>query len=264
MATNLLIGYPQIATDSTLTPSSAFNSAYPETNLVYGARTDLAQLDTADTESSIVYDAGTASARQIDFVYIAKANILKAQGSKRAGLSGSTDDVTYTEIALNTAGLQTCTLYGPDAQDLIFTAELPGYTDGSLPDAISYRYYKAEFAGSGTCPSKRYSCSKIMFGQWFDFGRDPEWSAFSSRPLESGARNPYTFSFTWQGITPSIKNSAEDLLFSYKERGVILYTRDYHAPLLDYRAIHAFVTSYDLFPITDGSWNITINFEEQI
>jgi len=265
VATNLLIGYPQITTGATtLTPSSAFNTLYPETNLVYGSRSDLGQVNAANTVLDLLFDAGSASARTIDFFYIAKANIFKAQGSKRAGLTGSIDNVSYSNIAMNAAGFQSVTLYGPDSQDLIFTAELPGYLTGSLPSSTSYRYYKAHLAGSGSCPSKRYACSKIMFGQWFDFGRDPEWSGISYAENKTGHRFPLVFEFIWKGITPTIKNSAEDNLFISKERGVILYTQNYHAPLLDYRVVHCYIKSYNITPLTDGAWDISITFEEMI
>ncbi len=249
MTTNLLIGYPQIILDAPATVSA--NGMTPAYNLTAGSRSDYAQSPSAVTSSTITYDLGTAATRAIDFFYVAKAGVLKAQGSRRIGLEGSTDNVSYSPIAFNSSGFQSVTLYGPDSDDLIFTSELAGYTSGALPDSTSYRYYRVHFAGSGSCPSKRYAASKVIFGQWFNFGRDPEWSGFDVAETNWGARPPYRFQFTWQGITPAVKNSAESLLFSRREDGLILYTRNYHAPLLDYRAIHAYIKDYTMSPISD-------------
>lgn len=264
MSTNLLIGYPQITVDSTITASPSYSSEFPATNICYGSRSDIGQMVSAYYESTIKFDAGSSSARTIDFFFIGNAKIAKTQGSKRAGLTASVDDVSYSNVAMNAAGFQSVTLYGPDSADLIYTAELPGYLTGSLPSSSSYRYYKAHLAGSGTCPSKKYASSQIMFGQWFDFGRDPEWGNVGSVSYENARRPALLFSFVWRGITPTVKNSAEDYLFTRRERGLILYTKDYHAPLLDYRVVQCFIKTYTVDPITDGTWSISITFEEQL
>lgn len=266
MSTNLLIGYPQITTDSTVSVNTGaeFSDLHPITNLIYGGRSDIGQVSVATTEIAIKFDTGSASARAIDFFYIGGARIFKTQGSKRAGLTASTDDVSYSNVAMNASGFQSVTLYGPDSADLLYTAELTGFLTGSLPYSTSQRYYKAHMAGSGTCPSKRYAASKIMFGQWFDFGHDPEWTSVKTSNYGNARRPALEFDFQWRGISPTIKNSADELLFSRRERGLILYTKDYHAPLFDYRVVNCFIKSYSVDPLTDGAWNISITFQEML
>ncbi len=264
MTTNLLIGYPQITTNATITSEEDFDDNYPVTNLIDGARGTLARTEIEAAVQEVIFDAGSSTARTIDFFYVARAGILKAQGSKRCGLTSSVDNVTYSDIAFSSSSFQSKTLRGPDSDDLIWTNEINEYDTGSLPDTTAARYYKFHLAGSGTCPSKKYMCSKVMFGSWFDFEHDPEFNG-EEPIIRDGARRPAKMlSFTWRGISATIKNSAIATLFEYPERGVILYTKNYHGILNGYRVFHCYIASYSISVNTNNTYNINIKFIEMI
>jgi hypothetical protein len=85
--TNLVIGVPTYTEGADVSASEAFDSRYSLENLIAGGRSRLGILDAAADSVTITIDAGSAS-RTIDFLYIARANILKAQGATRLKLSG--------------------------------------------------------------------------------------------------------------------------------------------------------------------------------
>jgi hypothetical protein len=264
---NLVIGLPTYIDNTTLNPLATlgtFDTKFPASNLLSGARSRLARLSVAASDCTITIDKGAASTLTIDFFYVARANILKSQGSKRVGLTASLDNVTYSNIAMNASGFQSVTLYGRESEDLIFTSELPGYVTGSLPDINSYRYYKVHFAGSGTCPTVKYAASKFMFGAWVDFGRDPESLQVIEQPTYSARSNYNLFKFTWRGIAKSVKDSAVASIIFNRAKGCILYTKDYHLPLLGRRVVHAMLDDYFIRYETEGFYTIELTFREQI
>lgn len=264
MSTNLLIGYPQIATNSSITSDATFDSYYPLANSIYGSRSDYTKVSPNVNVYEIIYDAGTVTSRTIDFVFFANASIVKAMGSKRIGLTASDDNITYNNVAMSASSFQTKTLRGAEARDLIWTNEINEYDTGSLPYTTPRRYYKAHLAGSGTCATSGYTHSQIMFGQWFDFGRDPEWNGLSFRSI-SGQRKPaIVVELVFRGIDKTIKANADEFLFSRKERGAILYTKNYHSPLFDFRVLHGYIAQHNISAVTDGSYDISFTFVEMI
>lgn len=257
--TNLLIGVPAYADGADVSASEAFDSRYSLENLIAGGRSRLGILDAAADSVTITVDAGSAS-RTIDFFYVARANILKAQGATRLKLSGDiSGDIAGTDV-----DLQSLDLYGHGDQDAIFTSELNNSDVGGLSDTSTNESYDIVIGQAGVDDEVCWGFSKFMFGEWFDFGRDPE-----NRSIEEvwkkGGRDPYLeITFIWRGISKEKKDSAISTIIENRERGCILYTRDYHAPLLSRRVMHSFVERYETNYLSDQQYDMSITFREQI
>lgn len=267
MATNLLIAYPQITIDATsVTSSSSADTSYPIKNVITGGRPNITQLATATTSSWIKFDIGASAAKTIDYLIVAKAKTLKSAGSKKVLLDGSTDDVSYTNICGAASTFQSLSLYGPHSEDLIFTSDLANSASGTLPANPTYRYWRFWAAGEGTEPSKKWPFSKVYFGTWFDFGRDPIYPREVTKRIRTTAdRNSfYVFRFTWEGITAAKLNDAFSKFLGNSDVPVFLYTATYHDPLMDHRLVHAVVADYSVTPVIDNTYTVSITFEELI
>lgn len=264
MTTNLMIGIPSLtdSTSSSVSTTGTFESARPVTNLISGGRSRLGRISAANTGFTVTFDTGSAASRTIDYLYIAKANIIKAQLATRLKLAGGTSG----DIAGISTTLQSLTLYGRNSQDAIFTSELANSAVGSLSSTATNQTYILTVGQSGVDPSTKWALSQVMFGQWFDFGRDPIVGslkyAFETDPRAREAATLFTF--TWEGISKTVKDSAISSLVRYREKGCILYTRTLHSPLLNRRVVHALLDAYEVTYAAEGSYNMTIRFREQI
>lgn len=269
MATNLLLGYPQITLDADLAVSSAFHDLRPAENAIYGGRSELAQLDAADTTVSLTFDLGSSQQKTIDFLYVARANLLKAHGATRLLLEGSDDDSAYTDICGVDGGFQSLALHGPRGEDAIFTSELANSTDGALSASPTYRYWR--FWGADAAdPSEKWSFSKVMFGQWFDFGRDP----LTDRQVgitrtEWSREGAYRLTLRWRGLSRTVYEAFVETFIaegpvSKIERGLFLYTSFYHEFLFNWRVLHCMVVDYEPVPAASDTFDLNITFEELV
>lgn len=267
--TNLLIGYPQITTSATVTTSSAFATAKPKERAIYGSRSEGVELAAAATSMWMKFDLGSSQTKTIDFLYVARAKLLKSRLSTRLLLEGSTDDISYSDVCGVDGGFQSLALYGPRSEDAIFTEALGNSTDGTLPASPSCRYWR--FWGAGAAdPSELYQFSKVIFGQWFDMGREPR-----SDMNVSLERSPWNrdgrlvFNMRWEGISKATKDSfvstfVKEAGVSKVERGLFLYTDTNHAPLLGYRVLHAVIAAYEAKYRTEGFFDLSVTFKELI
>lgn len=262
MTTNLVIGYPQITVDSTITTSTAFATTAPKENVLSGPRAMYGELATATTELWLKANLGSSQQKTIDFFYIARANILKAMGSTSVLLQGSTDDVSYSNIAGCLATFQSATLYGPRSEDIIFTSELANSTHGTLSASPTYRYWRSYFASGD--PSKKYPFSKVMYGAWFDMGRDPEDRHVSEISGTWDRESRLVYRFAWRGISKTVKESFVTSLINKRENGCILYTKSYHDLLNEHRVLHCQIVDYSITVLTEGLFDISATFEEMI
>lgn len=261
--TNLLIGTPAYSDDdaiTSVTSSGTFSTVQALHKLLSGGRARLARLSTAADSFTVTVNIGTAASRTIDFFYVARANILKAQLATRLKIAGGTTG----DIAGVSTTLQSLTLYGRNSEDAIFTSELANSAVGSLSNTATNSSYIITIGQSGVDPSTKWALSKIMFGQWFDMGRDPENRSFAEvhRP---GQRSSHTvFTFIWRGITKATKDAAIAQLVNTREKGCILYTRDYHPVLLDRRVVHAFIDDYESAYRSEDQYDFRLVLREQV
>jgi len=267
MATNLLIAYPQITTDATtVTTSSSADTSLPIRNVITGARVNGSQLATSATSSWVKYDIGASTQKTIDYLIVARAKVLQKQGSKRVLLDGSTDDVSYSNICGAASTFQSLSLYGPHSEDMIFTSELANSASGTLSATPTYRYWRFWAAGEGTEAANKWFFSKVYFGQWFDFGRDPIYPREVTKRIRttSDRQSFYVFRFTWDGITSAKLNEALSKFLGNRELPVFLYTATYHDVLNEHRLVHCAIADYDIQTNMDNSYRVSVTFEELI
>jgi len=263
MATNLLIGTAQYTVDATsITSSSTVDTSYPIENIITGPRGTYSQLAAANTVWTIDFNLSGSTSIVIDYLFVARANLLKAAGATRLKLQGYNG--AYVNLAGTDAGLASKTLYGPRSEDAIFTSDLAN-SDYTIPSTANYTALRFHPCGAAD-PSKKYKHSKMYCGTWFDPGHDP----VAPHKITKITRQPgdresvYQFTFTWQGITDTKRNEFFTNLFNERQKPVFLYTRTYHDVLLEHRVVHCFVADYSTSYISTNSHEITIIFEEMI
>lgn len=266
MATNLLIGYPDIpfrASAPTVGVGVA-DTIYPVANIITGPRSQHFTITTAAGIIDITHDLGASLTAPVEYYFIARANTLKAQGATQLLLKSSPDNVTYTSRIGTTAALQTRTFTGPRGEDLMFASGLNDDVLGSLPTS-SIRYWK-QFIGVAS-PTKKWQFSKSYFGTFFDFGRDPEAPTLSTSAdtKDDQNRDPrQLITLTWRGVTNTIRNSFVSTLYRYREVSpVVLYDKGdivFHG----YKTLHARIKSATITPDNTQANDITVTFEELI
>lgn len=272
MSTNLLIGYPQITIDAaSVADDSDYETDYPRENVIYGPRAKIARVEADTTKIDITFDLGSSQQKTIEFLYVARANLLKAKGSTHLFLEGSDDDSSYTFICGRDGTLQTLDLLGPRAEDALFTEELANSDDpGDLAATPTYRYWRFIGADEGAAPDTPYGFSKLMFGQWFDMGRDPVSCDLGLARGVMHREARMRFAVAWRGIPEATKDTFVQTLIrdgstDKIERGLFLYTRDYHHILNGHRVIHGTIEDYSATPSkAEGYYDISMIFEEMI
>jgi hypothetical protein len=263
MTTNLLIGRPYIGRKATLTGSISADASYPFTNSVMGGRADRVKFGSAATEPYIKHDLGASLTSAVEFLFVAKANLLKAKGAIRLTLSSSSDDASYTSRLGTTAALSTRTYSGPRSEDLIFTSAFND--DVTALNVTAYRYWRLYTGNSGS--SKVWEFGKAMFGPWFDMGRDPSFV----RPIARDKNDPserragIKLSLEWVGITDAVRNSFFAEIVNYKDiMPIVLYTVSYHDILNEHRTLYGKITKASFKYLSTNSNRVTIDFEELI
>lgn len=207
MATNLLLGYPQIFFDSTVWAGPTGATGYDDENVMTGSRALRYKRSAAGTSSEwdLHLDAGVTV--NPDYLYIARANLLRLNDSASTTWTLLADDNTgFASPETETDTFDTSDLVGPDSDDLLAT----------LSFTTAYRYFRFTIE---TTVSFQHETSKILIGDWFDFGRDPSVSAEVTRdaPRSWSRRSAYDFRLTWDGITDAKLATFIDRLSAYSD-----------------------------------------------
>lgn len=154
----------------------------------------------------------------------------------------------------HTTSLDTETLVGPRQEDWIYKGT----------ESSPYLYF---FVTMGNNDTSIYTHSKEIFGQFFDFGRDP----LFARRIDSGAqsaaekRPAYRIEMMWEGITNTKRNEFLSKIGRYhRDTGVILYCDTNLWPLLNNKMMYCRVDSIDFTPQNSTANSCRIVFEELI
>lgn len=252
MATNLVLCYPHIPKDASVTtPLVAGATGFSANNLVTGARERrFRSTSTTAAEWYVTYDLGSGNTLDPDYYLCARADInygrnpvnMFGRGSNDSGFSSQDE----TQSALSS-------LQGPNSEDKL----------QQLSWGTAYRYFRFGFL----VPSAAYTVefSKVYFGSFFDFGRDPVHPRRLDRKiLRRTGRDPvYGFQFTWEGISDSTLNSFFDLIVKDKDVSpIFLYTKTAHDILNDHRLIHAWVKDVRIKNRISDNNEVSVTFEE--
>lgn len=154
----------------------------------------------------------------------------------------------YTNTALTSSALK-----GPTSEDLI-----------SVFNSSSARYWWFQF---GTATTSKFKHNKEFLGTFFDFGKEPVYSGFST-PIGvrgSRAREPRRrFTLKWLGVTNTIRNSFISSVYRYRDASpVMLYDQNNYLFNGAY-AIHASIRGATFSNRTADTSDVAVEFEEVI
>lgn len=251
MATNLKIGFPDIPFNAaTITPSVAYATANPVTNLVNGSRASIAELATSQTGThTITFDLGSGVTQSCDYFALINAKILKSSGVTSVVLKGS-DGVTPATIA--TITLSSATLVGGQGLDYITT----------FATTTAYRYWIVEFTSVAT--SKR-PVSKIYLGTLLDLGRDPqlERSANSKKKDDKGIYEAIELSLNYKGISTTNRQTFETKIGAYSDvNDILLHANSYTNVQLGNSLLTAEILDYEFTSMGAKQNDLSISLRE--
>lgn len=221
-------------------------------------------LQTASTtDIELTYALPSGTTKVADFLYLARADILKAQTVNKCLLRSSPDNVTYTSRLGTTAAFQTRTFSGPRAEDLVFTRTFNDDTGGV--SVSGFRYWKLVI---GCTSNSKRPFSKAYFGSFFDFGRDPVYPVTITR-VENGSTirdSAHQVVFIWEGITDAKRIEFQTSVAKYQQvTPLVLYTTSYHDVMFDFRSLPVWLKDleFNAGPVP-GINTLTATFEEVI
>ena len=253
MATNLLIGVPDIPLAAVVTPSVAPLAAYPAANLFGGNRTDqvrYAPLSGGSTQLAFAL----SSAKAADFLFVGNADMLKGEGVTSLSLNRNSVNTYGTSAAVSAHTLASTTLYGPNGSDLINT-----FTATPAAQYWWLTYVKA----SGTFTNAH---SFVYFGTALDLGRDPDEGVKLSRASKAGAfqRKPlYTVELNWSGVSYAKAVAFyQQVVKPRRHQPVVLFTRTYHGLLSGQRVLLCRVTDAGMPPTLTNVNDLSLTVEE--
>ena len=257
MATNLLWGYSDIPRKGALTVVPDANTSFPATNACLGPRRKVYQSSLSLATHRLTWDLGASVTRAVDYLYIARANLLWSRDSTAAvALESSSDNITWTS-RIASSPIASGDKVGPRTEDYIKTTT----------QTSAFRYWRLTLNNTGST-SILPAFSKVMFGPAFDFGRDPDWSrALQRTVLNKGVREPrYTLQLEYKGITNAVLQSFNTEIIEYREIApVVLFTTSvYHELLNNAKALHCLITDFAVTPVSVNSNTISITLEEQL
>lgn len=257
MATNLLIGYPDIPLASeSVTLSRTASATYPYTNLFGGNKTDMLYLDaTATGDTLLTFSMPAGITKAANFFYVGRANLLKHDSVGTITLKASATNSYATATTIRTySSLGSTTLYGPNSDDLI----------DSFTTSTAYRYW---FVNYNSTAASSFTHAKLFFGRAFDPGIDPNAAATITRVRAGGAqrRASYSFQFSWNGMAyPKAVELYESIYRARRHLPLVLFTGTWHDILMGNRVIFCRLISMSMPPRVTDYCDVTAQFEELV
>lgn len=257
MATNLLFGYSDIARKGTLTVTPDASTSWPATNVCLGPRRKIYQGGTSLATHRLTWDLGSSTTRAVDYLYLARANLMWARDSTVAvALESSSDNVTWTS-RIASSPIASGDKVGPRTEDYLKTTT----------QTSAFRYWRLTLNNTGASAILP-AFSKAMFGPAFDFARDPDWSRAMQRiVLNRGVREPrYTLQLEYKAITNAKLQSFISEIIEYREVApVVLFTTStYHELLNSVKALHCLITDFAVTPVNVNNNTLSITLQEQL
>lgn len=256
--TNLLIAYPDIPSEvATVTSGATMAELFSHWNLFSKHRYQHAKLNTAAATYTITFDLGPDYAdlsNGLDFLYLARADILKANGVTQVVVQSSPDNSAWT-TRLTEASFASATLYGPRSHDYIQV----------IAATSEFRYWRITY----TATSCKFKHAAAWFGRLLDLGVDPEFEINLETPrdnvfrTDSGAEHAhrsadprYTFDLTWTGVSDANAALFEEKIEARSElQSVALYTAANHTILDGQRLVQCELVRA-IVRYVQPNWNI--------
>lgn len=223
---SLIVALPNVAYGfADIVTSNQYSYLNPVWNLFRGHRSHYGRLaSTSASTRSITFKMPSGAPAAVNHIFIARADLLLADGINRVVLQSSNDNITYSTAVIDKT-FTTSDLKGERKQDLF---QITIADDGLKP------FWRVEFRnGSGFC-----TCSKVYLGLTWgdniipdDFFSTP--IRVDSQPFTSTAGNVikydihptrYQYNITWDGVSDAECDkiiNAFSLLTQYT--GLVLY-----------------------------------------
>lgn len=270
MATNLLIGFPDIPASAVEFYPSTTTYPFGYENTIRGPRYTAAKF-ASGTNHEIVYGLGgdyTALDNKAQFLILTRADVLQSMSVTTVKLQSDTTSAFGAPTNhVNDTSFSSKQLYGPYSEDTFYTFSL----------SSAFQWWRIQFT---TSSSQALRVCKVYFGQWFDMGKDPEApidiEPFHERPTRvvwpSGTQQQdrttralYRFRVRWEGITDATVQAFNNKINRYKHiNQLYLYTDTVHALLGGYRIVHCRISEVEVVGSSRvNDWNtVTAVFEE--
>lgn len=262
--TNLLIGFPSIPLNATLSlVSGSADPSFQLSNIAIGDRGKIFRLNAAGNETEIKMDLGVGNTATVSYLYVARANLLKAQQATKLVLRSSPDDVTYTDVIGTNSGLQTRTFTGAESEDLMFASGFNDQISGSLP-STARRYFRLRFGDSVV--SNKWNFSTVYCGEFLDLIRDPVAPLEVERRRQSAnnRRARYQYSLIWQAITDAKAEEFVTKVWTNKDVAPVVLYDSSNVLLYGKRTLHCHILDVERSRIKKNVNELKVKIEEVI
>lgn len=240
---------------TTLT-SGTTDTGYVLENLLSGSRSDLWRTTTSQT-AVIHTDMGSGSTATPYYYYLARAdlyyNAVKASTSGKTILESSSNDSSWSNQLTETW----YSLFGPRGED---------YINVFGAGVSATRYWRVTLTTGDGATTSKHTLSKLMFGSYFDLGRDPEYGVMKRRAFKQpGARDQaFILNAQWRGITDAKRMELNDSILAYRDVSPIVLYETTDNLLQGFKLLHAWIVDCKVTPISLNSNEISMTFEECI
>lgn len=199
--------FPDIPARANLMQSNrSYTTESPLYNTILGARQEMARVDSKQTTVRLDYDLGSGVTQVVDFILVARANIIvnNDTGTPQVKLYSNTSFTTAGAVTI-TNNLTSSNLVGRRLEDAVY----------SINQAQDYRCFFVEFIGS---ISQWFELGKVWLGRAFDFDRNPNPLIIDDYKEDPNHLiNARQFKLTFEGITTTKKNEFIDKIAKYKD-----------------------------------------------
>lgn len=240
MATNLKWAFPDIpfrATNHAFPSKSYSGTTYDAENVVAGSRSSRFQFDASYATPAHVFDLGanyTSVDNTADYFIVADANLSIAESSNSIRLAARTGTSgLYTSIFSNAWAASD--LKGPNNRDYITT----------FTETASYRQWHVQLHSGASVDT--FPHSKVYFGKFFDFGRDPTLQSTMEVGYERDQKIYHAISLNlkYDGLSADTRESFEEKIGQYRdENPVFLYSETYDPILMGQELLNVVIDDY--------------------
>jgi hypothetical protein len=226
-------------------------SGFSAKSVITGSRQLYFKKETASTTVSFKTDVRTLSAseRQAQYLYIAGLNLVTSNDDVDIDVIGADDSAfSVNAVTESASAVNSSDLVGRKNEDYIL--EL----DGNFKD-----YWQVLLTSS----SMQFELRKIMLGQWFYFGVEPDAPASLMVDIENYRRHVRVLELRWKGVSNEVLEDFTTKILQHQQYNpVVLYARDWSGVLNGETVFHCQIESFEIERIVHNSNQIAIRFKE--
>lgn len=254
MTSDLLIGYPDIPFLGTMFTEPASETGYDAEYAITGERGNYYIALSSVSSSIFEFDMGAATTRTPEYMALMRADLMRRHDSADCTWSVVGSAASNFASPVTASGtFAIADLLGPRDEDYLT----------SLVGLSAKRYWRFQVNSTA---SFKHQLSKVYFGNWFDFGRDPIFPADKAIEYKTdGDRAPrYILRLDWLGITNTVRNDFISKILKWRDVNPILLN-DTSGKILDgNRLLHCIITECTFTPRGVNYSDVSLGLEEII